>query len=528
MKIWVTRTAPDAQLTADRLRALGHEPVTAPLLEVRNLVGAKPQFSGVGALAFTSRNGVAAFGRLTPRRDLPVYTVGEATAEAARAAGFGAVSSADGALAELVALIALHPPTGRLLWPGAAEPAGDLVGALEPHGVVCLHLPVYETVESAIVPPVGVDGVIVHSPRAARVLAHRITPEATARWRLFAISRNAAQPLSHLPFRSVEIAAKPDETALLDLTMRPIGANQRTMTTTEPASHGPASTDASPRGAATAVPGDPSAYRPKKGFGWPIVAAVCVASVVFGIAISRLVPGAPQAETGEAHEPAVPWFAPAAPHVEVPVQEATPPPVAVTDPAAASPEVADLSARLARIEADQQRTASAAGAALATTALLQAAQTSRPFTAELASVETLLPQAETSALRRLAQTGVPTRSMLAEDFTAAAADAAAAARAPADDAGLVAQLSHALSKIVTIRRVEGGRGADAILIRAEELVRHGDLEGALAQMERLPAASRAAFAPWIARAEPRVELDRRLAAVRAASIRALTAEARAS
>ena len=34
MKLWVTRTAPDAHATATRLRALGHEPVVAPLLEV--------------------------------------------------------------------------------------------------------------------------------------------------------------------------------------------------------------------------------------------------------------------------------------------------------------------------------------------------------------------------------------------------------------------------------------------------------------------------------------------------------------
>jgi hypothetical protein len=118
--------------------------------------------------------------------------------------------------------------------------------------------------------------------------------------------------------------------------------------------------------------------------------------------------------------------------------------------------------------------------------------------------------------------------MLADEFAAAAAEAASAARAPGKDAGPVAQLSHALSKIVTIRRIEGGTGSDAIIIRAERLVRDGDLEGALVQMGRLPAPARTAFAPWIARAEPRIELDRRLASVRAASIRALAASGQTS
>lgn len=516
MRLWVTRTAPDAQATAERLRDLGHEPVVAPLLEVRNLPGVKPELKGVAALVFTSRNGVAAFASLTRRRNLPVYTVGEATADAAREAGFGAVTSADGALAELVALIRLHPPKGRLLWPGAAEPAGDLVAALVSHGVECLHLPVYETVETALVAPRGLDGVIIHSPRAGRALARRVTAADAASLRLFAISARAAQPLSHLPFASVEIAVSPDETALLDLTMRPIGANQRTMTTTEPATPGPASTDANARAAGSPLPGDPSAYRKTKGVSRPVLIIACLGCIVFGIAISRLVPGAPVSDGAEPREPIAPWFNPQ-PRAE-PAAAETPAPVAPSLAAGASPEVADLSARLDRIEADQRRTASAAGAALATTALLQAAQTSRPFTAELAAVETLLPQAETSALRRLAQSGVPTRSMLADEFAAAAAKASAASRAPADDAGPMAHLTHALSNIVTIRRVEGGTGSDAVIIRAEKLVNDGDLEGALMEMRRLPAPARTAFAPWIARAEPRIELDRRLAAVRAASI----------
>lgn len=520
LKIWVTRTAPDAQATAERLKDLGHEAVVAPLLEVRNLGDVKLDLKGVTALAFTSRNGVAAFAVLTRRRNFPVYTVGEATARAAHAAGFGAVSSANGALAELVALIALHPPKRRLLWVGPTEPAGDLAAALAPHGVSCTLLPVYETVETGAVPPSGIDAVMVHSPKAARVLARRLSPRDTQPLRLLAISAHAAEPLSHLPFTSVEIAASPDETALLDLTMRPIGANQRTMTTTEPSSPGPI-------GASTQVPGDPAAYRKTKGKGvsWLVFAMGCAAFLVVGVAISRLVPGLPDAD-GAPLRNSVDYFNP--PVAAPPRAEATPAatPVLGLGPAPASDEVADLSARLARIEADQRRTGAAAGAALATTALLQAAQTSRSFVPELAAVETLLPQAETAPLRRLAQTGVPTRSMLAEEFADAAADASIAARAPAHDAGFVAQARHALSNIVTIRRVEGGRGPDAVIIAAERLVSDGDLEGALIQMRKLPPAARNAFAPWIARAEPRIELDRRLTAVRSASITALAASGR--
>ena len=83
MRIWITRAAPEAEATAQRVRALGHEPVVASLLEVQ-AGGETPDLAGVGALAFTSRNGVRAFAALSPERNLPVLTVGDATAQAAR------------------------------------------------------------------------------------------------------------------------------------------------------------------------------------------------------------------------------------------------------------------------------------------------------------------------------------------------------------------------------------------------------------------------------------------------------------
>jgi len=81
--------------------------------------------TGIAALAFTSRNGVAAFAALSDDRSLPVFTVGDATAEAARTAGFAAVRSAAGALEDLARLLAEAAP-GLVLAPGALEPSGDL------------------------------------------------------------------------------------------------------------------------------------------------------------------------------------------------------------------------------------------------------------------------------------------------------------------------------------------------------------------------------------------------------------------
>jgi len=92
-RVWVTRAEPGAARTAVRLTALGFEPLVAPVLAIRPLSPAI-DLTDIAALAFTSVNGVAAFAARTPERDRPVFTVGDATAQAARDAGFTDVRSA--------------------------------------------------------------------------------------------------------------------------------------------------------------------------------------------------------------------------------------------------------------------------------------------------------------------------------------------------------------------------------------------------------------------------------------------------
>src|SRR5690606_27759634 len=83
-RVWVTRAEPGAGRTAERLAALGFEPMVVPLLAIRPLPCPPPDLTGMAALAFTGRNGVDAFAALTAERGLPVFAVGDATAERAR------------------------------------------------------------------------------------------------------------------------------------------------------------------------------------------------------------------------------------------------------------------------------------------------------------------------------------------------------------------------------------------------------------------------------------------------------------
>ena len=216
MRLWITRTRPAARETADRLAALGHDPVIAPLLAVRVLGGEGP-VPAHAALAFTSRNAVAVWAGISPDRALPVFCVGDATAEAARAVGFTDVRSAYGDARALAALIRKAAP-GPVLVPGPARPAADLAALVGPD-VPVLPRAVYEAVEADIAAPTPVDGILFHSARAAGAFARLHVDFAPGRIAL-ALSEAVAAPLEALGFSSVRIAARPDEDALLD-TLRP-------------------------------------------------------------------------------------------------------------------------------------------------------------------------------------------------------------------------------------------------------------------------------------------------------------------
>lgn len=233
-RIWVTRAQPGADATAARLAALGLRPLVAPLLQVHVLAFARseldgPELDGIDALAFTSANGVRAFSALTPRRDLAAFCVGEATAAAARAAGFDDALSAEGDVTALAALLAARLPRGaRVLHPCATETAGDLATPLAAAGLSLRALPLYEThavetLAASVAEALAartLDAVLIHSPKAGRTAATLLGPlgaEVLDRLELYAISEAALAPLRALPVAVLRAAATPDETALLRL-----------------------------------------------------------------------------------------------------------------------------------------------------------------------------------------------------------------------------------------------------------------------------------------------------------------------
>ena len=210
--VWITRAQPGAERTAERLSSLGFTSVVAPLLAIRPL-DVTPDLTGTEALAFTSRNGVRTFAALTADRTRPVFAVGDATTASARDAGFTKIRSAGGDIHALAALIRAEGRGWSILHPGAAEPAGDL-SALVGEAARVTALAVYEAMETGLAAPQTWDAVLIHSPRAARVLAATVAGDMAKARLAVAISEAAARPLNALPFAEIRSAAAPTETSL--------------------------------------------------------------------------------------------------------------------------------------------------------------------------------------------------------------------------------------------------------------------------------------------------------------------------
>ncbi|MBX7248525.1 MAG: uroporphyrinogen-III synthase [Caulobacteraceae bacterium] len=521
MRVWVTRASPGAERTAEHLRLLGHSPLLSPVMRVRQ-VPATIDLTDAAALAFTSANGVEAFALRSPGRDLPVFAVGDATAQAAREAGFGDVTSASGdveALGRLIASAGL-PDGAVIVHPGGRELAGDL-GAASGPGVRIRPVALYETVARApsealsAMDADGIDAVLVHSSKAARRVAAVCAPWREGRAWYLALSPAVAAPLLEAGFEKVRVAPAPDEAALLRLLTERVNGSPPS-----PASVQPYAPPAPVRRGPAAPPI------------WGLaLAAVAAVAAAIGIAVYAPRPGKP-----EARQEGAPAAGPSeaalkarirALEAELTRARALAPPEAS---AAGGQDLSALEVRLARLEANQGKAARAAAAAVAAAALADAASTSRPFVNELATLERLSPGAKDLAgLRPLAETGAPTVAALAAEFPEVADRAAAASRGVGDETSLLGRIGRALASLFTLRRVGdlAGESPDAVLARAERRVADGDIEGALQQLRALPPGGRLATADWSERAERRVELGRRIAALRAQALRDL-AEAEAA
>jgi uroporphyrinogen-III synthase len=234
MRLLVTRPEPEASHTATMLRQRGHAVLVQPLLRIEPLRDADLGQGPWAAVAMTSANAAEAIARHPAKAQLlalPVFTVGNRTREAALAAGFAQVESADGDVAALARLISsmLAGPNEPVIYLAGEDRAGDLEGRLGAQNIAVHTVVVYSAIaESRFTPEVdaalaagALDGALHYSKRSAEAFV--AAAMAAGRWqyaaslRHFCLSSAVAAPLAAAGAQHIRVAGRPDQSAIFEL-----------------------------------------------------------------------------------------------------------------------------------------------------------------------------------------------------------------------------------------------------------------------------------------------------------------------
>ena len=186
-----------------------------------------------------------------------------------------------------------------------------------------------------------------------------------------------------------------------------------------------------------------------------------------------------------------------------------------TEVSALVAEVRRLQEELPAVAAEARSAATAARASYAVVAASEAARASGPFEQAHSALAALLPNdPNVAALAPLARTGAPTRTEMRDRFARLDNEILRAAHQAQAGAGFWGRIQAALAQWIVVRRAGGGDTPEGMVERAEQYLAADRLDDAIEELNRLPPAPKRAAQPWINDASRRLEIDRRIAAIR--------------
>lgn len=220
--ILITRPDSAGLRFADHLRAeLGCAVpmILSPVTRIEQC-GTLPDLAGIEHLIFTSRNGVEAYAAKSTRRDIPCYTVGDATAELARSFGLSATSGSGNAN-DLIAKILADGLSGPCLHVRGKHGVGEIAAQLTKAGVETREVVLYRQVTQ----PLNADAkallmretpviLPLFSPRSARLTLEQL--EGSAPLTVIAISAAVADEVTGGNVKILKVAAKPNARCMVD------------------------------------------------------------------------------------------------------------------------------------------------------------------------------------------------------------------------------------------------------------------------------------------------------------------------
>jgi uroporphyrinogen-III synthase len=237
MAVLVTRPRPDDEATASALRARGFEVLLAPMLRFEPVAFHDDEEARYGAVIVTSANavrGIQSHLAGSPLLKLPLFTVGEHTAAAARHAGFEDVIAANGDGGSLRDLLLARVKAKKLrkasplLYLAGADLSRDLAGELGERGLEVVTHATYKMHPVTSLPREACDAfaanqieaVLHYSQRSARAFLEAVRTGGVEISALAipqcCISAAVASVVREAGAMQVMVAASPDENALFE------------------------------------------------------------------------------------------------------------------------------------------------------------------------------------------------------------------------------------------------------------------------------------------------------------------------
>lgn len=214
----LTRPLADSRALAAELAAYGIECILSPVMEIRPLSVTLPVMDGLEGLIVTSRHALPA---CLPLKHLPLYAVGEHTAQTARDSGFTVAAQAETA----EALLPLIPPAKPLVYASGETVRLDFTAHL-PHvrRVVTYRAESAAGLSKETVAAITsgtASGVAFYSPRAAEIFSGMLQDAglsgSCATLTAFCLSGAIAQCCTRLGWSDIRTAAAPTQAAMISL-----------------------------------------------------------------------------------------------------------------------------------------------------------------------------------------------------------------------------------------------------------------------------------------------------------------------
>lgn len=186
-----------------------------------------------------------------------------------------------------------------------------------------------------------------------------------------------------------------------------------------------------------------------------------------------------------------------------------------TEVSALVAEVRRLQEELPAVAQEARAAGVAARASYAVVAASEAARSSGPFEQAYTALAALLPDdPNVAALEPLSRVGAPTQTELRERFAALDNQIIRAAHESQAGAGFWGRIQAVLAQWIIIRRETTDNTPEGLVETAERALAGDRLGEAIEALNRLPAAPKRVAQPWINDAQRRLEIDRRLVAIR--------------